>query len=93
VLIFAPSFALIFALAPIWNRFAAAPRAGPVCGAQTRASSACWGPSSAIRSCLAGNLVAARLIALAAFGLIAGLRVAPWIVVLTAAALGAFLHA
>jgi chromate transporter len=94
VLIFAPSFALIFALAPIWNRLAAAPHAGP----------ALRGANASVVGLLGAVFVnpilpslgtswLRVLIALAAFGLIAGLRVAPWIVVLGAAALGAVLHA
>jgi len=94
VLIFAPSFALIFALAPIWNRLVAAPHAGP---ALRGANASVVGLLGAVFcNPILPSLVSSWLrvlIALAAFGLIAGLRVAPWIVVLAAAALGAILRA
>lgn len=94
VLIFLPSFALIFAIAPVWNRVTALPRA----------AGALRGANASVAGLLAAVLYdpvlvslgpnATRLaIALAAFVAIALLRAAPWLVVVAAAALGAALHA
>ncbi len=94
VLIFAPSFALIFAIAPVWNRVAGEPRAA---GAVRGANAAVVGLLGAVlydpvlRSL--GTSPVRIAIALAAFAAIAGWRVAPWIVVVLAAALGAALGA
>lgn len=94
LLIFAPSFALIFALAPVWDRFARLPRA----------ASALRGASAAVVGLLAGVLYDPILpslahswvrmtIALAAYAAIAPLRVPPWIVVSAAALAGAIVRA
>jgi len=95
VLFFLPSFALVFALAPVWNRIAVLPRAGgAVAGANAAVvgllvavivESVAFGP--------VGRSAPAILIALAAFVVIAASRVPPWIVVVAAAALGAAVHA
>lgn len=92
VLIFAPSFALIFAIAPVWNRLAALPGAG---GALRGANASVVGLLGAV---LYDPIVVSLgtgwprvAIALAAYALIAVWNVAPWIVVLGAAALGALL--
>ena len=94
ILIFLPSFALIFALAPIWNRVATLPRAG---GALRGANASVVGLLGAVLyDPIIVSLGAAWsrvAIALAAFTLIAIWRIAPWIVVVTAAILGAFLRA
>jgi chromate transporter len=94
VLIFAPSFALIFAIAPVWNRVAGEPRAA---GAVRGANAAVVG----LLGCTLYDPVLLALgsspvriaVALAAFAAIAGWRVAPWIVVVAAALLGAVLRA
>lgn len=94
VLIFAPSFALIFALAPVWNRITTLPRA----------SSALRGANAAVVGLLAAVFYDPILpslwvswlrvaIALAAYAAIGPLRVAPWIVVTLAALAGAGLRA
>ncbi len=94
VLIFLPSFALIFAIAPVWNRIVALPRAA---GALRGANASVVGLLAAVLydpvlTSLGPNPV--RLaIALAAFAAIAGRRAAPWVVVVAAAALGALLRA
>lgn len=94
VLIFLPSFALIFAIAPVWNRVAVQPRAA---GAVRGANAAVVGLLGAVlydpvlRSL--GTSPGRIAIALAAFAAIATWRVAPWIVVIAAAALGAALRA
>ncbi|MEA2784653.1 MAG: chromate transporter, partial [Candidatus Eremiobacteraeota bacterium] len=94
VLIFLPSFALIFAIAPVWNRVAGAPRAA---GAVRGANAAVVGLLGAVlydpvlRSL--GTSPVRIAIALAAFAAIAAWRVAPWIVVVAAAVLGAALGA
>lgn len=94
VLIFLPSFALIFALAPIWNRVAGAPRAA---GAVRGANASVVGLLGAVLYdpvLLSLGTAPLRIaIALAAFAAIAVGRFAPWIVVLVAAALGALLGA
>ncbi len=88
--IFIPSFALIFALAPVWNRVRTAPRA----------AAALRGANAAVVGLLAGVLyhpiltslqanVAGIFIALAAFALIETWKLPPWTVVLASAALGA----
>ena len=94
VLIFAPSFALIFALAPVWNRIVAFPRAA---GALRGANASVVGLLAAvlIDPILVGlGFSWARIaIALLAFAALAGLRVAPWLVVVAAAATGAAIGA
>ncbi|HEY0615141.1 MAG TPA: chromate efflux transporter [Candidatus Elarobacter sp.] len=93
-LIFLPSFALIFALAPLWNRIAGAPRAA---GAVRGANAAVVGLLGAVlydpvlRSL--GTSPIRIVIALAAFAAITVWRTAPWIVVVLAAMLGALLRA
>lgn len=88
--IFIPSFALIFALTPLWNRI----RSSPAAAAALR------GANAAVVGLLGAVLYQPILttlgtsgmrigIALAAFALIAVWRVAPWIVVIASAALGA----
>lgn len=94
VLIFLPSFALIFALAPVWNRVAGAPRAA---AAVRGANASVVGLLGAVLYdpvllSLGGSWVRIG-IALAAFAAVAMWRVAPWTVVLAAAALGALLGA
>jgi chromate transporter len=94
VLIFAPSFALLFALAPVWNRLSALPRAA---GALRGANASVVGLLGAVLYdpvvvSLGTNLPRVA-IALAAFGAVAVWRVAPWIVVVGAAILGALLRA
>ncbi|HEX3469063.1 MAG TPA: chromate efflux transporter [Candidatus Elarobacter sp.] len=94
ILIFLPSFALIFAIAPVWNRITALPRA---VGALRGANASVVGLLAAVLYdpvlvSLGPN--AARLaIALAAFVAIALFRAAPWLVVVAAAVAGALLHA
>jgi chromate transporter len=94
LLIFAPSFALIFALAPVWDRLIRMPRAG----------SAMRGASAAVVGLLAAVLYDPILpslwhswvrvaIALAAYAAISPLRVPPLIVVSVAAAVGAVVGA
>jgi chromate transporter len=94
VLIFLPSFALIFAIAPVWNRVAGAPRAA---GAVRGANAAVVGLLGAVLYdpvlLSLGTSPVRIAIALAAFGAIAALRIAPWLVVVAAAALGAALRA
>ncbi|HEY4439782.1 MAG TPA: chromate efflux transporter [Candidatus Elarobacter sp.] len=94
VLIFAPSFALLFALAPIWNRLSALPRAA---GALRGANAAVVGLLGAVLYdpviVSLGANVPRVAIALAAFGAIAVWRTAPWLVVACAAVLGAFIRA
>ena len=90
VAIFAPSFALIFALAPVWNAVRSAPAA----------AAALRGANAAVVGLLGGVLyhpIVTSLegsttqitIALGAFALVQVWNVAPWIVVLAAAAFGA----
>ena len=94
VLIFSPSFALIFAVAPVWNRITALPRA----------AAALRGANASVVGLLAAVLYdpvlislgpnpARFAIAIAAFASIVFLRAAPWLVVVAAAALGALLRA
>jgi chromate transporter len=94
VLIFLPSFALIFAVAPIWNRLATLPRAG---GALRGANASVVGLLAAVLYdpviVSFGTDVRRVAIALIAFALIAVWRIAPWIVVATAAILGAIVRA
>jgi chromate transporter len=90
VLIFLPSFALIFALAPIWNRIAALPRAG---GALRGANASVVGLLAAvlvdpILVTLFGGWIRIVL-AVAAFAVLLRLRPPPWMVVVGAAAIGA----
>jgi len=94
VLIFLPSFALIFAIAPLWNRVAGAPRAA---GAVRGANASVVGLLGAVLYdpvivSLGGGSVKIG-IALAAFAAVAVWRVAPWVVVVLAALLGAALRA
>jgi chromate transporter len=88
--IFIPSFALIFALAPLWNRI----RSSPAAAAALR------GANASVVGLLGAVLYQPILttlgtsgmrigIALGAFALIAVWRVPPWIVVVTSAVLGA----
>ena len=90
IAIFVPSFALIFALAPVWNRMSRAPRAA----ATVR------GANASVVGLLAGLLyypilptlqasVSGIGVALAAFALIDVWKLPPWAVVLASAALGA----
>jgi chromate transporter len=94
VLIFLPSFALIFAIAPVWNRIAGAPRAA---GAVRGANASVVGLLGAVLYdpvlVSLGTGWARIAIALAALAAIAALRAPPWIVVLVAAGLGALLGA
>ena len=94
VLIFLPSFALIFAIAPVWNRIAGAPRAA---GAVRGANASVVGLLGAVLYdpvlVSLGTGWARIAIALAALAAIAAFRIAPWIVVVAAAALGALLGA
>jgi chromate transporter len=94
VLIFAPSFALLFALAPVWNRLSALPRAA---GALRGANASVVGLLGAVLYdpvvVSLGTSLPRVAIALAAFGAIAVWRVAPWIVVVSAAIVGAFMRA
>jgi chromate transporter len=94
LLIFGPSFALIFALAPIWNRIAAAPRAG---GALRGANASVVGLLAAVLydPILVGlGWQWARLL-VGALALVALLRlkIPPWIVVVAAAITGALVRA
>ena len=90
VAIFAPSFALIFALAPIWNRVRALPGA----------AGALRGANAGVVGLLGGVLyhpiltsletqVTSVGIALAAYALIAVWSFPPWVVVVASALLGA----
>jgi chromate transporter len=94
VLIFLPSFALIFAIAPVWNRIAGAPRAA---GAIRGANASVVGLLGAVLYdpvLLSLGTSAVRVgIAVAAFAAIALWRIAPWIVVVVAAAFGALFGA
>jgi chromate transporter len=88
--IFIPSFALIFALAPVWNRLRSAPRAGATlrgAGASVVGLLAAVLYHPVLTSLQAS--AAGIAIALAAFALIDVWAIAPWIVVLASAALGA----
>ena len=89
VAIFVPSFALIFALAPVWNGIRSAPAA----------AAALRGANAAVVGLLGGVLYHPILtsletnttriaIALGAFALVQVWNVAPWVVVVAAAALG-----
>ena len=93
-LIFLPSFALIFAVAPAWNRIAGLPRAA---GAVRGANAAVVGLLGAVLYdpvLLSLGASTMRIgLALAAFAAIALWRVAPWIVVVGAALLGGLLRA
>lgn len=94
VLIFLPSFALIFALAPLWNRLSGVPRAG---GALRGANASVVGLLAAVlydpMIVTLGTSVPRVAIAVTAFALIAVWRAAPWIVVVVAAIAGALLRA
>jgi chromate transporter len=90
IAIFAPSFALVFALAPVWNRVRALPRA----------AATLRGTNASVVGLLGGVLyhpiltslqtnLAQISIALAAFVLVEVWKLPPWIVVLASAALGA----
>ncbi len=94
VLIFAPSYALLFALAPAWNRIVTAPHAAAaVRGANASVvgllGAVLYNPIVVSLGAAPGRIA----IALAAFALIAVWRIAPWIVVAAAALVGALLHA
>jgi chromate transporter len=94
VLIFLPSFALIFAIAPVWNRVAGAPRAAAAVRGANASVVGLLGAVLYDPILLSLGTDARRVgIALAAFGAIAVWRVAPWIVVVAAAALGALVRA
>ena len=94
VLIFLPSFALIFAIAPVWNRVAGAPRAaGAVRGANAAVVGLLGGVLYDPVLLSLGTSPVRIALALAAFAAIAAWRVAPWIVVIVAALLGAVLRA
>jgi chromate transporter len=94
VLIFAPSFALIFAIAPVWNRIVALPRAaGTLRGANASvvgllAAALCDPVLVSLDAHPAGIAIAS-----AAFAAIVAWRAAPWLVVIVAAVLGALLRA
>lgn len=94
VLIFLPSFALIFAIAPVWNRVAGAPRAA---GAVRGANASVVGLLGAVLYdpvlTSLGTSWIRIAIALVAFAAISLWRIAPWIVVVAAALLGALLRA
>ena len=94
ILIFLPSFALIFAIAPVWNRVVGAPRAA---GAIRGANASVVGLLGAVLYdpvLLSLGTGAVRIgIAVAALAAIALWRVAPWIVVVVSALLGALLGA
>jgi chromate transporter len=94
IAIFLPSFALIFALAPIWNRIVAHPRAG---GALRGANASVVGLLAAvlIDPILFSLLGAWARVALALVALAVLLRwkPPPWIVVVAAAAIGAAIGA
>jgi chromate transporter len=90
IVIFLPSFALVFALAPVWNRIAALPRAG----------GALRGANASVVGLLAAVLVDPILVSLAgawprialalvAFVVLARFAPPPWIVVVGAAAIAA----
>ncbi len=94
VLIFLPSFALIFAIAPVWNRVVAVPSA----------AAAVRGANASVVGLLAAVLYDPVLLslggdwrrlglALCAFAALALLRTPPWIVVVLAAAAGALARA
>jgi chromate transporter len=94
MLIFAPSFALIFAIAPVWNRIVALPRA----------PGALRGANASVVGLLAAALCDPVLVSLAprpasiviaavAFAVLVTLRTPPWAVVVACAALGAVLRA
>jgi chromate transporter len=94
IVVFVPSFALIFALAPVWNRVASLPRAGP----------ALRGANASVVGLLGSVLVDPILpalavswirvaIAIVAFAAIRWGRTPPWIVVSGAALLGALVRA
>jgi len=90
VTIFLPSFALIFAVAPVWNRIATVPRAA---AAVRGANASVVGLLGAVLydpvlTSLGGD-VRRIVLALCAFAAVAIWRIAPWIVVVCAAAVGA----
>lgn len=90
VAIFIPSFALIFAIVPLWNRLRSAPRAAAVLRGVNASVVGLLG--AVLYHPLLTGLEASRAgiaIALAAFALIDAWKCAPWIVVLASAALGA----
>jgi chromate transporter len=94
VLIFAPSFALIFALAPVWNRIVASPRAA---GALRGANASVVGLLAAVLydPVLAGlGWHWARIaIAVVAFVVLVRFKTPPWLVVVGAALVGAVIRA
>ena len=93
-LIYLPSFALIFALAPVWNAVVRAPRAG---AALRGANASVVGLLGAVLYdpivVSLGGASPRVVIALAAFAAVAVWRVTPWIVVVGAAACGVLLRA
>ena len=94
VLIFAPSFGLIFALAPVWNRIVANPRAA---GALRGANASVVGLLAAVLydPVLTGlGWHPARIaLALVAFAVLVRFKLAPWIVVVGSATAGALVRA
>jgi chromate transporter len=92
VLIFLPSFALVFAVLPVWGRVRMLPRMG---GALRGANAAVVGLlGSVLYDPLSTTVVHAPerfAFALAAFGLLVPGKVAPWLVILVAAVAGAML--
>ena len=94
VTIFAPSFALLFALAPVWNRIVALPRAG---GALRGANASVVGLLGAVLYdpvlLALGSGPLRPAIAIVSFALIALWRVTPVAVVIGAALVGALVHA
>jgi chromate transporter len=93
LLIFAPSFALIFALAPVWNRLAALPRAGAALRGANAAVVGLLGAVFYDPILVSLEVAWPRIaLALAAYLVIATRRVAPGLVVVAAALLGALLR-
>lgn len=90
--IFVPSFALIFALAPVWNRVCASPAAA---AALRGANAAVVGLLGAVLYhpilTSLGTNAGSIAIVLAAYALIAVWKFPPWVVVVTSAAAGAAL--
>jgi chromate transporter len=90
IAIFAPSFALIFALAPVWNRVRTIPGAA---AALRGANAAVVGLLAAvlIRPMLASltGSIAGIVIAIIAYAVMARWKVVPWVVVVASAGAGA----
>ncbi len=91
-LIFLPSFALVFAVLPLWSRIRAIPRAA---GALRGANAAVVGLLGSVLYAPLFTIVIFAperfLFALAAFGLLVPGKVAPWLVILVASLAGALL--